>query len=228
MLAVIIFFLAHWYLSLFTQTFFHHRYSAHRMFTMTPFWEKVFFILSIVFQGASYLSPRAYGVLHRMHHAFADTEKDPHSPKFSKGLMDMMLKTKHIYNAILRHQHNTENRFLKNLPEWENADRVGDYWPVRIMWGVLYTMFYIFVAPPWYMYLLLPIHYFMGPIHGAIINYFAHLIGYVSHKLEDTSKNLLFFDFLMLGESYHNNHHKHSSNPNFGHRWHEFDRCRQN
>ncbi len=35
--------------------------------------------------------------------------------------------------------------------------------------------------------------------------------------------NLLIIDFLMLGESYHNNHHKRPSSVNFGFRWHEID-----
>jgi stearoyl-CoA desaturase (delta-9 desaturase) len=48
------------------------------MFTMSKAWEKFFYILSWIFQGSSYLSPRAYGIMHRMHHAYADTEKDPH------------------------------------------------------------------------------------------------------------------------------------------------------
>ena len=63
----------------------------------------------------------------------------------------------------------------------------------------------------------------MSPIHGAVINWFAHKYGYVSHKVGDTSKNLLPFDFLMLGEGYHNNHHKFGSRANFGIKWHEFD-----
>jgi stearoyl-CoA desaturase (Delta-9 desaturase) len=37
---ILIFFLAHWYLSLFSQTFFLHRYAAHQMFTMSKSWEK--------------------------------------------------------------------------------------------------------------------------------------------------------------------------------------------
>ena len=69
MLAIIIFFIAHWYLSLFAQSFFHHRYAAHRAFTMSPFWEKFFFVYSYVTQGSSYMSPRVYGILHRIHHA---------------------------------------------------------------------------------------------------------------------------------------------------------------
>ncbi len=43
---IILFFVAHWYLSLFAQTFFHHRYAAHRAFTMSKGWEKFFFVYS--------------------------------------------------------------------------------------------------------------------------------------------------------------------------------------
>ena len=64
----------------------------------------------------------------------------------------------------------------------------------------------------------------MAPIHGVIINWFAHIYGYVNFKVSDTSKNLFRFDWLMMGEGYHNNHHKHGSRANFGGvRWHEID-----
>lgn len=41
-MSILAFFLAHWYLSLFAQTFFLHRYAAHQMFTMNKTWEKTF------------------------------------------------------------------------------------------------------------------------------------------------------------------------------------------
>jgi len=63
----------------------------------------------------------------------------------------------------------------------------------------------------------------MGAFHGAVINWFAHKYGYINFKLKNTSMNLLFIDVLMLGESYHNNHHKYPSAINFGRRWHEID-----
>jgi stearoyl-CoA desaturase (Delta-9 desaturase) len=220
---VLIFFIAHWYLSLFTQSFFHHRYAAHKSFTMSKGWEKVFFILSFVFQGASYLSPRAYGAMHRMHHAYADTEKDPHSPKYSKNIWDMMWKTKKIYHDISFQKISLDKPFTFGLPEWEALDRFADKWMVRLSWVAVYVVFYAFFATSWWMYLLVPIHVAMGPFHGAIINWFAHKLGYVSFKMKDTSKNLLFFDFLMWGESYHNNHHKFPNSPNFGKKWHEID-----
>lgn len=222
---ILIFFVAHWYLSLFMQTFFLHRYAAHQMFTMNKFWERFFYILTWLLQGSSFLSPRAYGVMHRLHHAYADTANDPHSPSYSTGLFDMMWKTKSIYNDILHGRAKLDHKFLKNVPNWDFIENLGDNWMGRVAWGTLYTLFYIKFVPEgmWYLYLLLPIHYLMGPVHGAVINWFAHKFGYVNFKVNDTAKNLLPFDFLMLGEGYHNNHHKLGGRANFGVKWHEFD-----
>lgn len=221
---VILFFIAHWYLSLFTQTFFHHRYSAHKMFKMSKGWEKFWFILSFVFQGASYLSPRAYGILHRLHHANADTELDPHSPKYDKNLFAMMWRTKKTYNGILNGSLAVEPQYTKDVPDWPAIEKLGDNWAVRIMWGVLYGLFYIAFDASWWMYFtLLPIQFLMGPFHGAIINWFAHKYGYTNYKVDDTSKNLMPVDIFMLGEGFHNNHHKHSGRANFGSKWFELD-----
>lgn len=220
---VLIFFAAHWYLSLFTQTFFHHRYAAHQMFTMSKGWERVFQVLSFVFQGSSYLSAYTYGILHRMHHAHADTELDPHSPKYDKNLFTMMWRTKTIYSNIFYERVEVDNKWKKDLPRWYNFERFADNWIVRIAWGLFYIWFYVEFATYWWMYLLLPIHFVMGPVHGAIINWFAHRYGYTNFKVDDTSKNLLPVDILMLGESYHNNHHKFGARPNFGVKWHEID-----
>lgn len=222
-MAVLIFFIIHWYFSLFFQTFFHHRYAAHKMFTMNPFWEKFFYFMSFVAQGSSYLSPYAYGILHRMHHAHADTELDPHSPTYDKNLFSMMWRTKNIYNDIFSENIHVEEKYKKGLPNWFSLDKFADKWFIRIGWLALYTAFYFVFAPHWAFFLLLPIHFVMGPLHGAIINWFAHKYGYVNYKTEDTSHNLMPVDFLMLGEGFHNNHHKHQKNPNFGKRWFEFD-----
>lgn len=220
---ILLFFIAHWYLSLFAQTFFLHRYAAHQMFTMNPFWEKVFYVLTWIFQGSSFLSPKAYGIMHRLHHAYADTEKDPHSPKYSANLFDMMWKTRLIYNDILNDRADIDPKFKKNVPNWRFIENLGDNWISRVFWGTIYTLFYIQFAEYWWMFLLLPIHYLMGPVHGAIINWCAHKFGYVNFKVDDTAKNMLPVDFLMFGEGYHNNHHKFGGRANFGIKWHEFD-----
>jgi stearoyl-CoA desaturase (delta-9 desaturase) len=222
-MAILIFFLAHWYLSLFGQTFFLHRYAAHQMFTMNTFWERTFYVFTWLFQGSSFLSPKAYGIMHRMHHAYADTDKDPHSPMFSKNLFDMMKKTLVVYNGILHDKIDVEEKFKKGVPFWASFEKIADNWMVRISWGVLYFLFYYQYATHWWQYLLLPIHFLMGPVHGAIINWFAHKYGYVSYIVGDTAKNMLPVDILMMGESYHNNHHKFGGRANFGKKWFELD-----
>ena len=131
MVLILCFFVAHWYLSLFSQTFFLHRYSAHRSFTMSRGWEKFFFVVTWITQGSSYLSPWAYGIMHRMHHAYADTELDPHSPAYDKNLFSMMWRTKKIYAGILSKETVVDQRFTKNVPEW----RPFDMWASSFMAG---------------------------------------------------------------------------------------------
>ena len=223
MIYIVAFLIAHHYLSLFTQTFFHHRYAAHKMFTMSKFWEKVFFFLSWVFQGASYLSPVTYGKLHRMHHAFADTEDDVHSPKYDHNIWKMMIKTKDIYTDIHEGKTKLDSKFLGNLPDWPAFDKLAHSWPSRIFWGLLYIAFYVQFATAWWMFLFLPIHFLLSPIHGAIINWFSHKYGYRNYKMHDTSTNLIPIEIFMFGEGLHNNHHNSGQNPNFAHKWYEFD-----
>jgi stearoyl-CoA desaturase (delta-9 desaturase) len=65
----------------------------------------------------------------------------------------------------------------------------------------------------------------MGPLHGVIINWFAHKYGHVNFETDNTSKNLFKIDWLMFGEGYHNNHHKFPSKTNFATNKGEFDPC---
>jgi stearoyl-CoA desaturase (delta-9 desaturase) len=222
-MVVLVFFISHWYLSLFAQTFFHHRYASHGAFTMSRFWERVFFIFSFIMQGSTYMSPKTYGIMHRLHHAHTDTIKDPHSPAFSSNIFSMMLRTSKIYLRIMDGLWKVDERYTKNLPEWKWMDDLGNAKWTRIAWGLAYITFYAFFATSAWMYLLLPVHILMGAFHGAIINWFAHKYGYRNFRLKNLSKNLFTIDVLMLGESYHNNHHKRPSSVNFGVRWHEID-----
>ena len=190
---------------------------------MSKSWEKFFFVLSWITQGSSYLSPRTYGAMHRLHHAYADTEKDPHSPKWDKNVFTMMWRTKKVYDSIGRARMKLAPKFLKGLPEWKSFDVFGELWLSRVFWGLVYVGFYILFADYWWMYLLLPIHFFMGPFHGAIINWLAHKYGYRNYEVKDTSKNILPVDLLMWGEGFHNNHHKFGGRANFGVKWFEID-----
>lgn len=220
---ILITFIAVWYLSLFAQTFFHHRYASHRAFTMSKGWERVFFVFSYIVQGPHYLSPRAYAIMHRMHHAHTDTDQDPHSPSFSSNLLSMMMRTRRFYSDIVNDKIEVDPQFAKNVPEWRWFDKWANSTVSRLIWSALYITFFVVYATHWWMYLLLPLMLAMAAFHGALINWFAHKYGYINYRMRNTSRNLLVVDVFMLGESYHNNHHKFPSAINFGRRWHEID-----
>jgi stearoyl-CoA desaturase (delta-9 desaturase) len=193
------------------------------MFKMELFWERFFYLILLISQGSSFLNPRAYAILHRMHHAYSDTEKDPHSPHFFKDVFGMMIATKNMYMNYLQHKIQPEPAFRGNYPEWPLVDKIGNSWIWRIACGLFYIGFYIAFAEYWWMFILLPIHFLMGPLHGAIVNWCGHKYGYSNHDNEDHSKNSLPWDFLLMGELFQNNHHKKPNSPNFATRWWEFD-----
>lgn len=223
MAILITFFVLHWYLSLFAQSFFHHRYAAHGAFTMSKGWEKFFYLYSFITQGSSYMSPRVYAIMHRMHHAFTDTEKDPHSPSYDSNIFSMMWRTSMTYRDIMFNKIPIEERFERNVPNWRPFDKFSNSWWSRILWIAIYVAIYVAFAPSAWWYLLLPIHIVMGPVHGVIINWFAHKYGEVNFETDNTSKNLFKVDLLMMGEGYHNNHHKYPSRANFAAKRGEFD-----
>jgi stearoyl-CoA desaturase (delta-9 desaturase) len=222
-MAILVLFTAHWIIAAFAQSSFHHRYASHRMFTMTPRVERLFHLFTYVAQGPSYLSPRAYAILHREHHAYSDTEGDPHAPGFFSNVLSMMWMTAKRYSAHFQRSSAPEARFLGNYPEWPSLDRVGSTWMVRVLWGTGYGLVYLWLATAWWQFLLLPVHWVMGPVHGAIVNWCGHRYGYRNYSTTDRSRNFLPVDFLTLGELYQNNHHRAASRMNFAARWFEFD-----
>lgn len=222
-MVIAIFFVLHWQLSVFLQSFFLHRYGAHKQFSMSRGWEKFFHVLTYVVQGPSFLSARAYAILHRMHHAYSDTPKDPHSPENYPGVFSMMLATKKTYDDFAYGRKDPEPRFDGGTPNWPALDKLSQSWPARIAWGSLYVLFYWHFATHAWMWALLPLQFVMGPLHGAIVNWCGHRYGYRNFDNGDVSRNTLWFDFLTAGELFQNNHHKFAMSPNFAARWFEID-----
>lgn len=222
---ILLFFILHWFASAFAQTFFLHRYSSHRQFEMNRFWEGFWYLFTYLSQGSSYLQPRAYAVLHRMHHAYSDTEKDPHSPHFFDDVFSMMWRTKLVFDDMLyrRNTYELGRRFDKGIPEWLEVDRIANSVASRLLFCVLYTTIYLFFAPsPWF-FLLLPVHFLMGPVHGAVVNWCGHKYGYRNFNIKDESRNTSPLDILFLGELFQNNHHKYPGSARFAQRWWEAD-----
>lgn len=210
------FFIGHWAASVMLQSLFQHRYAAHRMYTMSPAAERRLHLLAALVQGSSFLEPRAYAVLHREHHAFADTEQDPHSPAFSGSVTRMMWRTAVRYEGLVARSIQPEQRFLGGYPEWPAVDRLFNRWSTRIGFGALYTLFYAAFARRKWQFALLPLHYAMGPLHGAIVNWCGHRYGRRNFETRDESRNTLPVDLVTMGELYQNNHHARPASPNFG------------
>jgi stearoyl-CoA desaturase (delta-9 desaturase) len=222
-LPIVIFFLAHWWGSVLMQTFFLHRYASHGMFRLSKGWERFFYLMTYVLQGSSYLVPSGYAYLHRAHHAYSDTDQDPHTPHRFTNAFWMMWETKKQYSDLVNGRVKPEPRFAGYVPVWPAIDRLGDSMWSRLGWGTAYTLFYLAFAPHWLFLLLLPAHYLMGPIHGAIVNWAGHKYGYRNFATRDQSRNVLLWDFVTLGELFQNNHHRHAQSINFGARWFELD-----
>ena len=223
MIAILIIFVLHWYVSLFVQTFFLHRYASHSMFKMHPYVEKFFFLITMIAQGSSFLQPAAYALMHRKHHEHSDTERDPHSPVGFNNIFSFMFKTAKEYQKYSKIV--AENKYTdKDLPRWPLLEKIGDSYFTRISFAIGYISIYTLFSPSLWLFLLIPIHILMGPIHGFIVNWFGHRLGYRNFKkLHDNSRNTLFIDILMMGELYQNNHHKRPNKTNFAYKWFEFD-----
>jgi stearoyl-CoA desaturase (delta-9 desaturase) len=222
-MAVALFFVGHWLASVFTQSFFLHRYGAHRMCTMSKGWERFWHLATLLSQGSSYLDPRAYAIMHRMHHAYSDAAGDPHSPRMEGNLWRLMWETRDRYVELRTHAVEPEARFEGGYPSWPLVDRIGQLWVTRLVFVAAYVGFYATFATAWWQWLFLPWHIVMGPTHGAIVNWGGHRYGYRNYAIPDDSKNMLRIDFITGGELYQNNHHRWPQSPNFAARWFEID-----
>ena len=167
-------------------------------------------------------SNNIYGDAHLNHHKNSDTEKDPHSPIFFNSIIKFNLKTFTVYRSYV--DQINEGKYNSNdLPRWLFIEKIGDKWLTRLLFGLFYTYLYLTYSPSYWYFILLPIHFLMGPIHGFIVNWYGHKLGYRNFDLPDNSKNTLFVDFLMLGELYQNNHHSSPNDPKFSKKWYEVD-----
>src|SRR5262245_53985772 len=175
---IVALFVVHSILAVFIQSSFHPRYAAHRMFHMPRVPERTGHLLAFRVRCPSYLPPRAYAILHREHHAFSDTERDPHAPAFFKNVFTMMLATARRFSAHVEGRSTPEPRFLGNTPDWPVLDRIGSSWASRLAFGTGYSLVYLWLATDWWQFLLLPLHWVMGPAQGAIVNWFGHRCGY--------------------------------------------------
>jgi stearoyl-CoA desaturase (delta-9 desaturase) len=178
----------------------YHRYFSHRTFNASKFYEIYCQFLAIFANSGPVLT---WAASHRMHHAYSDTSKDPHSPKF-KGFWQVYVNHWGYTVSIKR-------RFLSNLITNDSVVFFyKNYFKLQILVGIL-----LFVVNPmlFLFAMALPIVF---AFHGyGLINAYTHING--------SASNSIIANILTAGEGYHKFHHEDSKNWKIGKKWYHFD-----
>ena len=185
-----------------------HRYYSHKSFELNSTFKWIFSIIALLAGRGSILG---WVYLHRLHHAYSDQEKDPHSPH--------NLGYKLFGFGHMKKQEGEMKIFL--VKELMTPDQ-------------------LFIHK-WYMLLLLPILaiiavldiellYWLWIVPATLIqlstsnfNYFGHVHGYRNYETKDQSRNNILLWPIILGEAWHNNHHSDAKNYSTKHKFWEID-----
>lgn len=155
-------------------------------------------------------SPINWTIVHRTHHAKADTTSDPHSPKVQGffrvwfGHWPEVKLSPRIAKDLLRQ---------KDIVFCHNH-----YFTILGVWCL------VLLAIDWRLVV------FAFAMPATIILYvfkfalaWTHTVGYRNYNTDDDSRNSPMVAWLFLGEGWHNNHHHNPQHWNNQVRWWEFD-----
>ena len=147
-------------------------------------------------------SPISWVLIHRAHHKYSDTDKDPHSAQdISKYIIGKYPKVS--TQGIRRLSQSKFNKIMHR-----------HYYLIMLIYAVMWMslgidfFFYGFIYP-----MVLTI------IAGHIVNWYTHSDfpgNYRLHNITDTSQNNLIIGLLTWGEGFHNTHHKYPGRAQFG------------
>lgn len=183
-----------------------HRYFSHNSFTTNRGWH-IFLCLSSPLICAG--SPMGYAIAHRTHHAYSDTDRDPHSPAI--GFTNVVM-----YNWDLTH---VNLKFLAHLKD--NWIQVSHNWYLLII--LLFSGFLALIDP--LLVLAYSVSVLFSKTGGAMVNYVCHLpssvMNYRNHNTKDMSQNNVLAGWV-FGE-WHNNHHANPGAWNEQNKWWEWD-----
>ncbi len=206
---------------------FHHMYLTHRSFKCARWVEQLGSLFGTLTWRGPFAPPIQYVAMHKIHHAYSDTELDPHTP--TKGVFFALMS----WFWQMPYGFTRSELYSKYVPEMAN-----DSWYVfldrntnllQLAWGVLcflggwafgdiengvrFLLYGVFVRALFTLYLINAVD---------LIN---HTIGYRSYETKDNSTNSFIMAAVHLGGaiSWHNNHHAHQHYFTVKARWWEFD-----
>ncbi len=204
-----------------------HRLLTHRAFQSYPLVERTFAVLGSLSVQGSVLD---WVADHRKHHAYTDTEGDPHSPHVGHG--HGLRGFWHAHAGWLMETQGQADwrRYARDLYEDPAMRRIGRMFPQLALLSLLLPT----VAS-------CALHGFTarGALEGLIwgglvrvffvhhitwsVNSICHIFGRRRFAIEDRSTNVWWLAPFSLGESWHHNHHAFPRSAFHGMRWWELD-----
>jgi stearoyl-CoA desaturase (delta-9 desaturase) len=174
-----------------------HRALSHRALVLRPGAALVLRALLWVTTG---IRAREWVAVHRKHHAFSDTEGDPHSPLL-EGFAMVQFGNVALYRRALR-DGLVVRRYARDLPpdRWDRA--LFDHALLGLGLGVGALCL---VLGPWAGLLAALVHTVAYLLLNAAINAVGHLWG--RRPFGNRARNNQWLAWLTAGEGLHNNHH---------------------
>jgi sn-1 stearoyl-lipid 9-desaturase len=192
----------------------YHRLLTHRSFK-APKWLE--YVLTIF--GTMSLQNEAYKwvATHRIHHAFTETDKDPHSTRsgFWWAHMGWILK-----GPAQDHDLATLKKYVPDLLKDKFHVLIARFFYVPI----IISAFILFAIGGWGMVFWGVFARLVFGWHSTwFVNSLSHLFGKRRFETKDDSTNNWFVAILTFGEGWHNNHHAYPTSARHGLKWYEFD-----
>jgi stearoyl-CoA desaturase (delta-9 desaturase) len=219
-LCVAVFFAAY-LLNIVTITVGYHRGLAHRAVKLSPWARRGLIACGNWVTG---LDPKAWVVMHRLHHDHSDTPQDPHSP-VNVGIFgiggEQLRSYKRVIGGLAKNKEKY-TRYAEDLDFPLNRLNTSGFWFVPYLTHAAIAVA-LGVSVGW----LLGVAYFAGmmshPVQGGMVNALGHAVGSRNFDLPDNSRNNHLAAWLILGEGFQNNHHRYPASPRFSYRAYEID-----
>jgi len=191
-----------------------HRLLTHRSFSV-PKWLE--YALTVIGTMSIQDSPDKWVATHRIHHAFTETEKDPHStrPGFWWAQIGWI-----VWGTAQDHDAATLKRYVPDLLKDKGQVLISRFYYVPI----IVSAAVLFLVGGWSMVIWGVFGRVVLGWHTTwFVNSLSHLYGSQPHKTGDDSTNNWFVAMLTFGEGWHNNHHMVPTSARHGLKWYQFD-----
>lgn len=210
---VVAFFLTH--ITILSVTLHLHRAQAHRALDLHPVLTHFFRLWVWLTTG---MNTREWVAVHRKHHAYVETEQDPHSPKIY-GIWTVLFRGVSLYRKAAASKEILEKYGQGTPDDWlENNVYAIKNLGVLLALGIDVICFGAKGLLLWAVQML-----WIPLLAAGVINGIGHYIGYRNYEPVDQSTNIIPWGIFIGGEELHNNHHAYPRSARFSARWFEFD-----